>query len=436
MHSLLFTISLVAALLWHAPHASAAMTRQDIIDLHEQSLGSLHKGDSARAYAGSLRLLREDPGNADVDFMVGQAAFAQGNYPMALLAYARVIKANPGHERARLELARTYGRMGQREMARTELNALRAVNPALPKIEEMEKSIFEAPYSPWTFRATLGTGAFYDSNANQGASASEYMGSTLAQEKKKESFGIYFSGGVDLAYRLGRETNWYVVGDVSATNRQYFNPDVDPRLTWGRAGLGLRWASDNLLAEIRGKGEYLGREAGAIAQNVGAEGTFVYALNDSWAFVTEGSYEYRGYADDYKGMRGTYGQVGQYVRYRFGERQHEVLLGGNYFFESAHEKRYTGRGFEALGRVQFNLPWQIKTGFLFAWRAPWYDAPPTDLGGGKRWESQIKAGIEIEKGITEYLSLNTQVQYTNNFSNHSLYRYDQWLLTLGLTFSF
>ena len=438
----LFAASLALALCCCASAASAAMTRQDIVVMHEQSLESLRKGDSAKAYAGYLRLLREDPGNPDIDFMMGQAAFAEGNYPMSLLAYIRVLKANPAHERARLELARVYGRMGQTELARSELAALRAINPALSQIDEMEKSILGIPPSPWAFRGTVGAGVFYDSNANTSTATSTYMGDTLpSQNRKKDSFGAYMSGGLDLAYRLGQETNWHLVGDVSATNREYFNPDLaknSRRLTWGRAGLGLRWASEKLLAEARGKGEFLGDGTGYVTQSIGAEGAFAYALTEDWTLITQGSWEHRDYVEDYKEMRGTYGKAGQYVRWQFGEARHEVLVGGSYFFENARKNYYTGRGVELLGRVQFNLPWEVKTGFLFSWRGAYYDAPPPapDPGVGKRREDQYTFGVELEKGITKHLSVNTQVQYTDKHANHSLYRYDQWLFALGLTYTF
>ena len=443
MRSLFFTLSLSAVFCCCTPLALAVMTRQDMIELREQSLENLRKGNSARAYDGYLRLLREEPGDLDLDFMVGQAAFAQGNYPMAVLAYLRVLKADPRHERARLELASTYGRMGQAELALAELSTLRAINPALPQLDKMEKSILGAPASPWSFRGTLGAGAFYDSNVDQNTSASSYMGDPLPKStrtKKKESFGTYVTSGLDLAYRLGQETNWLLVGDVAVTNRQYFNPNVlSMRQTWGRGGIGLRWASEKALAELRGKGEFLGYDKGYVTQNVGMEGTFAYALTGDWTLITQSAYEYRDYDDYYAetAMRGTYGKVGQYVRWQFGAGRHEVLLGGNYFFENAQAKRFDGRGVELLGRVQFNLPWQIKTGLLFAWRGVQYDAPPTiDYGGGKRREDQYRIGVELEKGITEHLSVNTQVQYTDNQSNHSICRYDQWLLTLGLTYAF
>jgi tetratricopeptide (TPR) repeat protein len=414
----------------------AAMTRQDMADLYARSLENLNKGENAAAYVGYLRLLREEPGSSDIDFMLGQAAFAQGNYPIAVLSYIRVLKANPRHERARLELARAYDQMGQRDMARAELSALRDVNPGLPPASEMEKAIFDTTYSPWTIRGTAGSGVFYDSNANLGVSASEYMGFTLVQGKAKESFGAYFTGGLDAAYQMGPGSHWYLVGDVAATNRQYFNSDVDRRLTWGRAALGLRWASDKALFELRGKGEYLGRDAGDVLSSSGAEASFAYALTENLALITQGAYEYRNYARDFEAMRGKHTHVGEYVRYQFGKRRHEVMFGGNYFSENAREKRYDGQGFEILGRVQFHCPGNIKTGFLAAWRDTRYDAPPTGLGGGDRWEDQFKVGVEVEKGVTENLSINIQGQYTKNTSNHSLYRYNQKLLTIGLTYTF
>ncbi|GHU06016.1 hypothetical protein FACS1894205_6820 [Alphaproteobacteria bacterium] len=437
MRSLFFFLLLVAAFFSSIDSSSAAMTRQDMLDLHERNLESLRKGDSAAAYAGYLRLLREEPGNSDIDFMLGQAAFAQGNYPVAVLSYIRVLKANPKHEQARLELARAYDRMGQRDMARKEINVLRSINPTLPLADEMEKAIFEAPsYSPWSFQIKLGSGVFYDSNVNLTTQAGEYLGIPLSQGMAKESLGVYFSGGLDAAYQIRQGSPWYIVGDVAAIDRQYFNSDVDSRLTWSRAALGLRWATEKALAELRGKVEYLGRDEGNVTLNSGVEATFAYAPMENWTLITQGEYEYRDYARDFIEMRGTHAQLGEYVRYQFGEKRHELLFGGNYFIENAREREYDARGFELLGRVQFDCPWQVKTGFLAAWRNVRYDAPPTSLGGGNRREDQFRAGIELEKGITENLSINAQAQYTDNASNHSLYQYNQWLLTVGLGYTF
>ena len=437
MRAFFFTLSLAAAFFCCVSVSSAAMTRQDIIDLHERSLENLRKGDSAQAYEGYLHLLREEPGNPDIDFMLGQAAFAQSNYPMAVLAYIRVIRANPWHERARLELARTYAHMGQVEMASNELRSLRAINPALPSADEMEKVILGGTlYSPWTVSGRVGTGVFYDSNANMGTAISEYLGFILTEGEKKSSSGVYFSGELDMAYQMGQGSNWYLVSDIAFTNRYYFNSDVDSQLTWGRGALGLRWAAEKALAEIRWKEEFLDRESGFITLNSGAEATFVYALTKDWTLVTQGAYEYRDYASDYEGRRGTHGRVGEYIRYQFGESRHELLFGGSYSVENADEKRYDGHGFEVLGRVLFNLPYKIKAGFIAAWHNTRYDAPPTDLGGDNRWEKQFKAGIDLEKGVTENLSVNAQAQYTHNTSNHSIYQYDQWLFTMGLTYKF
>jgi hypothetical protein len=84
----------------------------------------------------------------------------------------------------------------------------------------------------------------------------------------------------------------------------------------------------------------------------------------------------------------------------------------------------------------FQLPWRTKAGFLTAWRATRYDAPPTGLGGSNRWEDQFRVGVDLEKHLTDDLSLTTQFQYTKNSSNHALFEYKQRLLTLGVSYSF
>lgn len=62
--------------------------------------------------------LREQPGDLETNFALGRAAFEAGDYETAVMAFERILMARPGLRRVKLELARSYFRLGLFDVAR------------------------------------------------------------------------------------------------------------------------------------------------------------------------------------------------------------------------------------------------------------------------------------------------------------------------------
>lgn len=88
---------------------------------------------SAGQAASALSLLepQEDvqAGNVEFDYLLGVAALESGNASKATIALERVLIVNPNHAGARLDLARAYFALGDRERARREFNVALAQDP-------------------------------------------------------------------------------------------------------------------------------------------------------------------------------------------------------------------------------------------------------------------------------------------------------------------
>lgn len=84
-------------------------------------------------HAAALKLLapHEDTqaGNVEFDYLLGVAALEIGDASRATIALERALIVNPNHAGARLDLARAYFALGDRERARTEFNAALAQDP-------------------------------------------------------------------------------------------------------------------------------------------------------------------------------------------------------------------------------------------------------------------------------------------------------------------
>lgn len=84
-----------------------------------------------KAIAGLQKFTRENPEYSDGFFLLGNAYFAMERDREAVAAYTRCLELAPNFARARFSLGVTYNTMGRKDLAREQLEFLRAIDPAL-----------------------------------------------------------------------------------------------------------------------------------------------------------------------------------------------------------------------------------------------------------------------------------------------------------------
>lgn len=89
-------------------------------------------GDTKTAWEMAQRMEAESSGDPDFDFWYGMAAREAGQRSKAVLAFERVVMAQPGNPRAKLELADAYAKYGNTEMARSLFEEVLATTPPDP----------------------------------------------------------------------------------------------------------------------------------------------------------------------------------------------------------------------------------------------------------------------------------------------------------------
>ena len=95
-----------------------------------QELKKLYEsGQLKKAYALAVEMLPAEEGEPQFDFLYGQIAIDSGNVGYGVFALERVLLLNPDNHVARLELARGYFLLGQKDRAKAEFNKVLAVNP-------------------------------------------------------------------------------------------------------------------------------------------------------------------------------------------------------------------------------------------------------------------------------------------------------------------
>ncbi|UCE31704.1 MAG: DUF560 domain-containing protein [Burkholderiales bacterium] len=187
--------------------------------LLSEARARLRRGDAAAAY----RLLAEREslyaGFPEYDFLLGLAAIDAGKPARAVFALERVLAAEPGHLRARAEIARAHFLLGEMDASRRQFETVAsqaipgAVRDTIGRYLDAIEHLSTAQRPQTTAYLALSTG--YDSNVNLGSSLREWIGTgglrllpeatSLAQDG---SF-VRFGAGVERVVPLDDRWQWY-----------------------------------------------------------------------------------------------------------------------------------------------------------------------------------------------------------------------------------
>ena len=231
-------------------------------DLIERMRELVRQGKAETAYELGQDQLREREGNPRFDFYYGVAAIDSGHVNEGIFALQRVLFNHPDNDRARLELARGYYRLGEDARARREFETVLRHDP--PKKVEANIRKFldairlrEARYET-TATAYAEVGAGYDDNVNGGPADANFFSPLLGQgtlsdeaTQTGDAFSTVAVGGqVNHPVRPGVS----VYGGLSGDWKNHQSEGAFDTASYnGRAG--VRWG--------RGKNRY---DLGVVAQ--------------------------------------------------------------------------------------------------------------------------------------------------------------------------
>lgn len=131
----------------------------------------------------------------------------------------------------------------------------------------------------------------------------------------------------------------------------------------------------------------------------GPDLTFAVAVHPRIQLITRLGLEKRDYSvSNYRD--GTYWNASQYVRFFFGEDNHELMLGITGYGNDPEVKEYKSLEVE------------------------------------DRRDTQWRAGATVALDLTDVITLDLSYQYVHNDSNSELYQYTQNLVRSGITYNF
>jgi opacity protein-like surface antigen len=431
-HTLLFSLFLPLFLLASGiSHAAAPLTAAERTALEQnlaQAAGLMEQGKAGEAADIFAALSARYPESGDIALFHARAALAAGRPAEALPVYDKLMAQNPNNTDLRLEAGRAHLAAGNQE------EAMRLGRQVLAEYEKQRFQIHGA----------VRAGLLYDSNANQGpASEAIRLGDwddvRIADAKRKGSFGAYGGANLDLGWRLGAISPWWIVGDVQGYWRGNENgalkPNKNREWQWGRAAAGLRYLDGKNMIELRAKAEIADYVFWSNVTALGAELRYVRVVTPRLHLIADAAIESRVYNESYL-RNGAFGRAGGYARFIFGEAGHEFTVGGGYVGASAQWTNFKYDGWQGLARFSFKLPHGFTLSPSVSFTQELYKGPATALETRNRKDERLRVGADISYAINEAWSIEAAYHYTNTFSTCNLYKYDQHMVSLGVAWKF
>ncbi|MBN2302631.1 MAG: ankyrin repeat domain-containing protein [Lentisphaerae bacterium] len=412
---------------------------------------AMASGDVARAYEIFSELLRNDPGNADVNFAYGMACVARSDFPRARMALQRVIQIDPTNDRARLELAMVYIQTGEHDAARAELLKVLSHKPPANveyRIQEYLRNLDKGK-TKWELSSKINSGYFYNDNINAGPYAdvvaisplfygSDIIDSMAIDESSKPigSFGQYGSVYLSAVRDLGLKDAWLASGDlVFYSNWLDANNEYETMLVQGAVSM----------RRTRTK-SYLQIPVGVAHISTGhAPLLYVYSITP-WLIVMSGSggnlqystlcnLELRDYMD-LNDRDGGYVSVAQTIKRYIGKERHSLSLDIGVFYTPARSGIYENSGKIWTIKGEYQIPkWRSKIYSSLRYMKTDY-AEREMLATTKRSDIQNQITVGAAWDMLGWWGFDANYQYTANDSTFGLYQYDREIVTISTFFNF
>ena len=449
--AVILSLLLCAPVCAHAADANLPEVRLALDQGVSEARTLLEKGQNESAWTLLSRLIREEPGNVDVNLLWVQAASKTGRANQALAALERLVVMHPKDARLRRELARSYAAMGDRASAQAEMDIVRNMDPALADADadlalDRAASAGSKRWDRFQLAGRLALGLLWDSNVNNGLDDLEvYVGDMQLTmnpgAEKKAALGQYANANLNGGWHLGEDSPWWLVGDVNFYGKNhYIDVPANQYFAWGRAALGLRHVSTQHLFDLRVRQEHALYEPEEYSNATGLDGSWIYAFRPNIQLVTRAGVDVRTYMEN-DDRDGNYWYAGTYLRYLWGDTQsNSVMLGGRALGAGARETQYSYEGWEGMLRLNISPVERLDIAPFVAYREQYYHEAATRvsnvMGEDNRHDQTWMTGVFMTWHWTENLATEVGWQYNKNNSNSEFYQYDQHQVNLGMVFSF
>ncbi|OGV47240.1 MAG: hypothetical protein A2X46_18010 [Lentisphaerae bacterium GWF2_57_35] len=399
-------------------------------------------GQYDRAFDIFSEQFKKKPDSIDANFALGMAAVKKGKLSHAAFAFERILMVEPDHQRARLELARTYADMGLYEQAQAEFQKVLEAHPPVRVQENVEVYMrtLQRMQKKWALSGQIGVGGFYDDNVNYGPS--DFLIDTAigplqvaTSSLPVSAAGAAFSGNVRGIYDFGRKQSWMGIAELSGY-QNFLDGASDQDVGFYRAKAGLARAGTQTYLDLPVKCDYLEFGHDSLLTIYGVEPLFLYAPSASWQHISRGMAEHRIYREG--GDRdGPYLRFNQTLKYLFGRERHSLSLTLGGFYEDVESPAYDNSGWEVALNGEYKIAFGLTAYAIAQYLEPHYrEKLLPDFQDEPRTDRQFQGVIGAQYVFKARYGMDLNYRYVNNNSNFGLYEYDRSVTTLSTFINF
>ncbi len=415
--------------------------------LRDQAKGHFENREFDKAFETYFELFRQSPGDPDVNFNLGRAAFEAGDYESAIMAFERVLISRPDAARAKLEIARTYYKLGSLESAEQYFQEVLAINPPENVQSNIKQYItaIRASKKEHFLSGKIAVGMDFDDNVNAAPTSSDIeINTTLGglmtvTVDRPDKDQIYTSmANLNYLYRpLDSAVSWKFSGmNYNAVYRD--SKDLDVNLFDIKSGVSI--GRDRAVWDIYGLTNHLNLDNSQYLRSYGLGTTLGYTVNPFFLISMDSKYKAKSYFDnndkDAKNVSVSLSPVFVYGRHRL-----SLSLGWEY--ENAREDVYTYTKLSSIASYEIRLPYDATVYVSYWYQGTGYkDVYP--LFSKKRDDDVQYISAGLAKTVSVWKSepldyrmdVNLNYTYTKSDSSIDLYAYTKNVISANLSIGF
>jgi tetratricopeptide (TPR) repeat protein len=384
------------------------------------------------------RAFEANPGDRNVNWFLGRAAYEAKDFETAAMAFERMLVLEPKALRVRLELARSYFMLGLYDLATDEFTKVMNTNPPAAVQVNVNRylDLIKRGKKRHYFSGLVNVSTHWDTNP-RAAPANEdiktVLGDVLLDPTAQEEDDTFQSATVALQhkFRLGEEGFFF---KSSALLYGTMYDDLDEQnvmFASGRAG--LAYEQKEQAYELNFHYDHLTKDDDEYVNIRGL------TLSATRVFTPQyiGNVTLRGDKKKYRPPltfkdAETRDVTGRLVMI-YGPNR--VFPNVGYEVEEAEDDTESYTNLHMGIGYQRELPWGLVAAVSYGFRLMEYE-DEQDIFGEARHDEIHDFGASLTKKIGKHFEVQASYAWTETYSNIEIYEYDRGLLSVGVNFKF
>ncbi|MBU1193870.1 MAG: DUF560 domain-containing protein [Proteobacteria bacterium] len=421
--------------------AAFSSTEQEEIS---QGIELFHSGLFSESYQVLIKAFEHSPGSLELNFYLGRAAFETQNYEMAIMAFERILIASPSESRVKLEMARTFQKLGANDIARQYCHEVLMTHPPEAVKENIKKFLIYMDKTEQNhfLSGSLALGVDWNNNIWSSPSTGNIktiigdISLTGPSSKKTQDWVYNTILSADHTYRFSYSKNLWktqmnlykaVYDETKALDLRYFGLATGPEILLDKNRLGFR----GLINQIElGDDQYM--------DSIGLKASWDHIFNPGLLSHALFKYEAKNYPDLPDKDAENFSISGDMVFLKNGIWFDLGLIAEK---ENAFKDDVTYTRYGSTLSMMKKLPFEINTALKYEYQFTKYKSPNA-LFTQTREDKLHLIGCTLNKKIwqfkktNQYMTLNLNYQHRWAFSNIELYEYTMDLVQLSLIYNF